>query len=65
VLSVLGFFLFHSILWSILKGFSLWILVCFSALTEILCRFAVLHATVPPSAAAATYVVCLCVAFFF
>jgi hypothetical protein len=58
-------FLFHSILWSILIGFSLWILVCFTALREILCRFAVLHATVTASAAGATYVVCLCVMFFF
>jgi hypothetical protein len=44
-------FLFHSILWSILIGFSLWILVCFTALKEILCRFAVLHATVIASVA--------------
>jgi hypothetical protein len=58
-------FLFHSILWSILIGFSLWILVCFTALREILCCFAVLHATVTASTAAATYVVCLCVMFFF
>ncbi len=58
-------FLFHSILWSILIGFSLWILVCFSALREILCRFAVLHATVTASAVVATYIVCLCVIYIF
>jgi hypothetical protein len=52
-------------LWSILIGFSFWILVCFITLREIIYRFVVLHATVTASAAAATYIVYFCVMFFF